>query len=314
MQHAANPLVTIVTPSYNQARFLEETIKSVVEQDYDNIEYIIMDGGSTDGSIDIIRNYEDHVSYWESTRDKGQSHAIVKGWERSKGEILGWLNSDDTLCEGSIRIIAEEFMRNKRTLLVEGACNVIDREGGLIASKPPQEMNPYRMLKMAGGVPGQPAVFIRRQVFKELGGLNCDLHYIMDWEYWIRIGLNYSRERFRKVQCPIANSRDWKMTKTNTGLTKIYDEHRHVLDDIYAGIDETGGNDPNLRKLRRIRKLAYSSTYIKQSVAVYGAGRYREALEYYKIGWKLYPFRVNPVYLMRLFSSMLMNDRGHVPR
>lgn len=122
-------VVSIITPSFNQAQFLEEAILSVFNQDYPHVEYIIIDGGSTDGSIDIIRKYERRLKYWVSEPDSGQSEAINKGWNKSTGDIIAWLNSDDTYCPGALRAVAEVFEKNPETLLVHGAANTCAQDG-----------------------------------------------------------------------------------------------------------------------------------------------------------------------------------------
>jgi glycosyltransferase involved in cell wall biosynthesis len=106
------PKISIVTPSFNQGRFIEKTILSVIEQDYPNLEYIIIDGGSTDESVEVIKKYDQHLAYWVSEPDRGQSHAINKGFERATGEIFGWLNSDDWYHPGALKAVAEAFAAN----------------------------------------------------------------------------------------------------------------------------------------------------------------------------------------------------------
>ena len=125
------PLVTIVTPSYNQAAFIERTIQSVLGQDYPDIEYIIMDGGSSDGSAEIIRRYEDRLAYWESVKDKGQTDAINKGFARAHGEILAWLNSDDVLYPHAVSEAVAYLTEHPECGLVYGNCDFIDAEGNV---------------------------------------------------------------------------------------------------------------------------------------------------------------------------------------
>src|ERR1035437_5829495 len=120
------PLVSIITPSYNQAQFLEKTILSVLSQNYPNIEYIIIDGGSTDNSADIIRKYENKISFWISEKDKGQSDAINKGWKRAKGKYCSYLNSDDELVPGAVSKIVEAFEKNQDAGVVYGDYTFID--------------------------------------------------------------------------------------------------------------------------------------------------------------------------------------------
>jgi glycosyltransferase involved in cell wall biosynthesis len=123
------PRITIVTPSFNQAAFIEETILSVLSQEYPSLEYIVMDGGSTDGSVEFIRKYEGKLAYWQSGKDKGQSDAISNGFARATGEILGWLNSDDTLAQGTLRRVGEFFAAHPDVDITYGNMYLIDPSG-----------------------------------------------------------------------------------------------------------------------------------------------------------------------------------------
>src|SRR5437762_483466 len=120
------PRITIVTPSFNQAQFLEETIRSVLLQGYPNLEYIVMDGGSTDGSAEILEKYSPWIDHWVSEKDNGQADAIYRGFERATGEIIGWVNSDDLLLPGALAAHAEYFLRHHQAQLVMGGCLWID--------------------------------------------------------------------------------------------------------------------------------------------------------------------------------------------
>src|ERR1035437_4288596 len=126
------PKISVITPSFNQGKYLESTIKSVLEQDYPNLEYIVIDGGSEDNSVEIIKKYEKHLAYWESVKDKGQSHAINKGFAIATGEILAWLNSDDTYEQNAIYNIAEWFRKYPELDFIYGDVNIIDEKGAVL--------------------------------------------------------------------------------------------------------------------------------------------------------------------------------------
>ena len=164
------PLVTIVTPSYNQVRFLEATLRSVLDQDYPHIEYLVVDGDSNDGSVEIIHRYADHITWWVSEKDSGQSEAINKGFQRSHGEFVGWLNSDDIYLPGAVSAAIQVFQSHPEAGLVYGDAQAIDAEG-----KPFNWMGArqYTLTDlMAFNIICQPAAFMRRSVLEEAGYLN----------------------------------------------------------------------------------------------------------------------------------------------
>jgi glycosyltransferase involved in cell wall biosynthesis len=177
------PLVSIVTPSYNQARFLEATFRSVLEQDYPRIEYLVVDGASTDGSVDIIRRYADRLAWWVSEKDTGQSEAINKGFRRAQGEFVGWLNSDDIYLPGAISAAMTAFQSHPEAGLIYGDALAIDVDG-----KPFNVMRArqYTLADlMAFQIISQPAAFMRRSVLESVGYLNPDYHLLMDNLLWM---------------------------------------------------------------------------------------------------------------------------------
>lgn len=179
------PRISIVTPSYNQGRFIEETIRSVQLQGYPNLEYFIFDGGSTDESVDIIRKYANWLTYWVSEPDKGQSDAINKGFARSTGEVLAWLNSDDTYLPGAFREAVTALEAYPSAALVYAKSLQTDDRGRPIM----QRGEPFKLFKMLtkhNMIP-QPSAFIRRHYADQVGPLNTGFHYVMDWDYWLRL-------------------------------------------------------------------------------------------------------------------------------
>ncbi|HTP02542.1 MAG TPA: glycosyltransferase family 2 protein [Anaerolineales bacterium] len=178
-------LVSIVTPSYNQAAFLEQTIRSVLEQDHPELEYIVVDGGSTDGSLEIIRCHADQLAWWASEKDSGQAEAINKGMKRARGEIVGWLNSDDMLLPGAIASAVQGFASRPKAVLVYGDTRAVDAENRTL------NVLHYRQLSLADllcfEIIGQPAVFMRRSAFEAAGGLDPSYHFMLDHQLWIKI-------------------------------------------------------------------------------------------------------------------------------
>lgn len=180
------PQITIVTPSFNQGRLLTRTIESVLSQRYEHLEYLIIDGGSTDGSIEIIKRYQDRLHYWVSEPDGGQADAIAKGFARSTGEIMGWLNSDDLLLPGALATVAQTFSRSRDIQMTYGNIVVIN-EWNQMQHICIQTPACFETLFYGGQIINQEAVFWTRDLFNRAGGLNRQLQYALDYDLWTRM-------------------------------------------------------------------------------------------------------------------------------
>jgi glycosyltransferase involved in cell wall biosynthesis len=182
--------VSVVTPSYNQGRFIEETIRSVLLQGYPDLEYIVMDGGSTDGSVDIIRRYEPWLTHWVSERDGGQTIAINRGWARATGEILAYINTDDCYLRGAVARAAEEFCLHSDLGMVYGTASIVDEDGRELGR---WEARPFdlKAMLMSGSIVPQPATFFSRPALAALRYLNETRQMIMDYELCTRLGVEF---------------------------------------------------------------------------------------------------------------------------
>jgi glycosyltransferase involved in cell wall biosynthesis len=182
------PKITIVTPSFNQGRFLEETILSIVSQGYRNLEYIVVDGGSSDGSVDVIRKYADRIAWWVSEKDRGQTDALIKGFSRATGDVLGWINSDDLLEPGALEAVGLAYRDNPGSL-VAGNVVLFSDSGGSRRLLRPQNLNFEDMVKIWTGKAffSQPGVFFPRRAYAEVGGLDVNLPYCMDHDLMNRL-------------------------------------------------------------------------------------------------------------------------------
>jgi len=214
---AAALRVTIVTPSLNQGAYIEETIRSVVAQDYPNLEYWIIDGGSTDGSLDIIKRWAGRCGFirWLSEKDRGQSDAINKGFRRASGEIVAWLNSDDSYTPGAVRRAAAFLSSRPDCMLAYSDAEIVDERGMSLGIFPhTQRIFNYRRLVAVSDYIAQPSTFIRRKVLDVVGGLDEGLHWCMDWDLWIRIAAKHAVLYFPSLS---ARLRDYAQTKTRMG-------------------------------------------------------------------------------------------------
>jgi GT2 family glycosyltransferase len=184
-QLTKQPLVSIVTPSYNQASYLEQTIRSVLEQDYPRIEYMVIDGGSTDHSVEMIKKYADRLAYWVSEKDNGQAEAINKGFALATGEILAWLNSDDYYLLNTVSVAVRCLEQNPDVVMVYGDMFAVDGNG--------QTTNILRFKQLSledllcFQIIGQSSVFFRRSAFEKAGPLETSFHFMLDHHLWIRL-------------------------------------------------------------------------------------------------------------------------------
>lgn len=282
------PRVSTVTPSYNQGQFIEETIRSVLLQGYPDLEYFIIDGGSTDGSAEIIRRYERWLTYWVSEPDRGQSHAINKGLLRATGEYCNYINSDDLLVPNTLFEIARVFQAYPNTHVIYGKCVLVDEKGQTIAIRQGQILGLLQLLRVweymgSEEQVSQPAVFCRRDILVEVNGFREDLHYTMDYEMWLRLlDRGY---RFQLTDVCLAKSRIHRAQKSaaDRGFEEIFPVVQELLN-CTAKIEEK-----DRREL--VRAIPRERAYLRLWVAhgAYHRSTYWEYTKWCFAAVKLYP-------------------------
>jgi glycosyltransferase involved in cell wall biosynthesis len=249
------PKISIITPSFNQGHFIEETILSVFNQNYPNLEYIIIDGGSTDETINIIRKYEHKINYWISEPDEGQSHAINKGFKRATGEIISWLNSDDILEENGLASILNGFNKYREADFIYGQSIHLNRKGKKEVFYPPNY--PNLRLEYLGSFPYiQPACFYKKQILDEIGFIDESFHYTMDFDFFVRIALNY---KIQYIDLPIACFREQEHAKTNQYNDNWDYERKRVINRLINSLQLSNSID--------IQHLKNLKIYVEENVS-----------------------------------------------
>jgi glycosyltransferase involved in cell wall biosynthesis len=217
------PLVSIITPSFNQGKYIKETIESVLNQNYSSVEYIVVDGRSTDNTLDILKKYNTKIK-WLSEQDRGQAEAINKGIQLTAGEIIAWLNSDDTFLPGAIKNVIDCFLKHPKVKMVYGKSNFIDTAGKIVGRYPTEPFD-YRRLAVSNFI-CQPSAFFKRHAFFDVGGLNPQLHYSLDYDLWIRITKNFQVKYIAQF---LSNYRLHKTSKTVAYNHALF-SHKEGLD------------------------------------------------------------------------------------
>lgn len=275
------PYVSVITPSFNQAPFLADTIQSVLVQTYPNIEYIVIDGGSTDGSVDIIQCYADRLAHWVSEPDRGQAHAINKGLAVARGDIIGWLNSDDVYFPDTVDTAVETFADSPLVDVVYGRLVRIDAAGAPIPTPllPKDRLTLGRDNAIGECIVNQPGSFWRREVMERVGYINEDLQYALDHEYWIRMVL--AGAQFRRLDCVMAQFRLSRDSKTVGHTANMAREQFDVLERFLA--------DPTLAQKLQIspQALARQADYGRAVISLFASQGYiktrqwREAVDWW---------------------------------
>lgn len=214
------PKISVITPSYNQADYIKDTIDSILSQDYPRLEYIIIDGGSTDGTVDILKQYGNKIN-WVSQKDQGQSHAINKGLKKSSGDLLAYLNSDDIYLPGALKKVGQYYATNQPVDWITGDYQIIDQKGDLtvnhwlITKYKRLLMRFYSptLLKITDSMFPQPSTFWSKKAYLKVGDFRTDFHYVMDYDYWLRLSKHYQPH---DLKVPLSGFRTQPQSKSQT--------------------------------------------------------------------------------------------------
>jgi glycosyltransferase involved in cell wall biosynthesis len=255
------PKISIVTPTFNQGAFIEQTIKSVINQKYPNLEYIIMDGGSTDGTVEIIKRYAKHLTHWESAADKGQSDAINKGFARATGDILAWINSDDVYFPGALNKIAEAFKQQPDAAIYAGGLALGNTTGIIKKCTIPPRLIKYFFNQGLLGI-GQPSSFFNTKTYRQIRGVDIDIYMRMDGDLMFRL-LQHNPEAIT-----IPDILSFFRLQPQSKSTVSVDRYR---EESSAFVKSIGKSEQQMKfnaALYKIRRLM-GSGYLKSLLATY---------------------------------------------
>ena len=287
------PLVSIVTPSLNQSRFIRATIDSILSQDYPNLEYWVIDGGSKDGTVNTLQSYSERI-HWVSEADSGQSQAINKGWKRSHGDILGWVNADDLLQPLAVQRAVQALLSNQAVGAVYGDSFYIDDADKVIQQYPARAFNYDALVSETENFIPQTSVFMRRNVLEKAGFLNESLHFVMDHDLWLRMGLIAPMEY---LPMEMAALRLHSSAKTVKAMSGFASEFAFMYQNLFT--------NPALPMTLRQRQTEIMHTaYVHSASFCFWGGDTRSALQFLQKAWGQQPFPRRRTFWRLLAFSM----------
>ena len=287
------PLVSIVTPSLNQGRFIRATIESILGQDYPNLEYWVIDGGSKDETLEILKSYANRI-HWISEPDNGQSQAVNKGWKFSNGDILGWVNADDLLQPLAVQSAVKALLTKQSIGAVYGDAIYVDDHGQAIEQYPVHTYNYETLVSQTENFIPQPSVFMRRAVLEKTGFLNETLHYVMDYDLWLRMGLIAPMEY---LPTRMAALRLHSSAKTLIAMSRFANEFVLIFQNLFS--------IPTLPLALQQRQIHIMHTvWIHAASFCFWSGETGMALQFLQKAWGVQPFpRRRTFWLLFAFST-----------
>jgi glycosyltransferase involved in cell wall biosynthesis len=293
----SDPLVSIVTPSYNHAAYLEETMLSVLEQDYPRIEYVVVDDGSTDGSPEIIRRYEDRLAWWTRQENAGQPAALNRGFAHTSGELLGFLNSDDTLLPGAVSAFVEAFGDDRDLLLVYG--DALTRQNGReIGTLRARDWVPHALVRTGANPVPQQASMWRREAWELAGPFDEGSFFFFEYEFLVRLAVH---GRARRLERPLATFRLHPASKTVEPSTAKAEDAARLADTFFTG----PMFPPELRRHARRGRASY---HLRAAFVYYQAGRIARARRHFVRALLLAPRAFSRLHVL-LFTKSLVPER-----
>ncbi len=277
------PLVTIVVPSYGQAAFLEETLRSVFDQDYPRLEVIVVDGGSADGSVEIIERHADRLAWWVSERDGGQADALNKGFARATGDLLGWICSDDTLLPGAVTAAVAALSADPAALLVYGDALMVDEAGHPLGRLPARPFDLVEMVRTCQNHVVQPGSLFTRRAWELAGPLVVESHYYFDFELVLRLALLGSAVRLER---PLGTYRLHVESKSVAGTLIKATDHQRLYEALFARADLPAAVQAVEAEARSLSELTAGEYY-------YASGDRGKARKAYLRALRLWPRRLD---------------------
>lgn len=279
------PKISIITPSFNQGAFIEETIQSVISQSYPNIEYIIIDGKSTDNTMELLKKYENRL-FWISEPDTGQTNAINKGVRLAKGEIIAYINSDDLYLPCTLEKVVHFFQENPEVAALYGNIIHIDKDSNELERYKPGKLNPKRILLENFYLP-QPTLFFKRKVLEKIGFFDESMDVAMDFDYWVRISQFF---QLGYLDDFLASARLYPETKSASRQLKYFDESMRILEKYLQQNPEASSH---------FKHKARSLVYINGARSRIGAGLFKDAKQFYISAYRLFPphiFKIKDIF------------------